>query len=585
MTGARQYKAKLSREKIVDAVVDEFPFDISDSKWIVTQEIREKFNFYVWVSIDFELKFPDGTVFTDDKYSNMLMIVKRFMKMKWENSKGDLRQIWKKLSYFIEFLVNVRGVSCLSEAWGIDEYVAHRKALGNLRCKGEKVGNGKKSNLTEGALYKYLAPVKELWHFSSQMKYGLATEPWPGRRAAKVAGVKVNEVNRTLPYDLHVFAGFIRVARKDLEAIDEVCRFILSKADFSQKISAANRLRTAAAIAIAATEGMRAEEIYALDINCLKKGGIRINNSESVDVHWIHGRIFKGEPSGGRPHKWLASDEAILAVEAMKKLRAAFEKAIKRGIFSIKQAEVFTRSRGYLFPKFRVRDGSKSFKSTNGLCALKNYIQRPEVREFLGDDVDVTHRRFRPTIARAFARLKLGDVTYFRHHFGHASWTTTRGYFLTFADDEFQSEVSDFVNSEAQNMLHDVLSSSHPLQGGRGRQIDQHRREYPVMTFEGKKALIRSLQRGHQIRVGPQSLCMAKNGSSLCSQDCLYEEEACLDCPNGVVTSHHLPVWEDMRERNRALLRDLPVGSPGEIAISENLKDIEAAIRNMGGEL
>jgi hypothetical protein len=156
---------------------------------------------------------------------------------------------------------------------------------------------------------------------------------------------------------------------------------------------------------------------------------------------------------------------------------------------------------------------------------------------------------------------------------------------LTFADDELQSEVSDYVNSEAQNLLHDVLCSPYPLQGGRGRQIEQQRREYPVMTFEGQKALLRSLQRGHQIRVGPQSLCMAKNGSPLCSQDCLYEEENCLHCPNGIVASMHLPVWEDMRERNRALLKDLPLGSPGEIAISANLKDIEAALRNMGGEL
>ncbi|MGF6553074.1 hypothetical protein [Paraburkholderia youngii] len=562
----------------------EFPFNIGDPKWVATQEIKEKFNLSDWAVIDFELKFSDGSVLMDNKYLNMLIVIQNFLKLKWEISGDNLQQFWKKLSYFIGFLVNVRGVSCLSEAWGIDEYVAYRKAMGDLKARKRQAHAGANSNLTALALYPYISSVKELWHFSSEMKYGLKIEPWAGMTAAKVAGIKSNETNRILPYDLQVFAGFIRVARKDLGAVDEVCKFILSRAPFRRRVAAANRLRTAAAIALLATEGMRPDEIYALDIDCLKKGSLYVSGGSAVDVNWIHGRIFKDEPPGGRPHQWLASDEAVLAVEAMRKLRLAFEEALKQGAIPLKEAApALVRSRGYLFPKLRVPRGSTSLKSNKGLSAIKTYIQCPEIREFLGEDTVVTHQRFRPTIARAFARLQLGDITYFKRHFGHSWWTTTRGYFLTFADDELQSEVSDCVNSEAQNLLHDVLSSPYPLQGGRGRQIEQLRREYPVMTFEEQKALLRSLQRGHQIRVGPQSLCMAKNGSPLCPQDCLYEEENCLGCPNGIVASMHLPVWEDMRDRNRVLLKDLPPGSPGEIAISENLKEIEAALRNMGG--
>lgn len=581
----KRSKAVLLNHPDKRVVVRKFPFNIGDSKWVATQEIREKFNFAEWAVIDFELKFSDGSVLVDCKYSSMLVVIQNFLKWKWETSRDNLRQFWRRLSYFIEFLVNVRGVSRLSEAWGLDEYVAYRKAMGNLRAKKWRAPNSANFHLTALGLYQYIGPVKELWHYSSQIEDGLKIEPWADKTAAKVAGVKSNDMNRVFPYDLHVFAGFIRVARKDLETVDEVCDLIVSGGSFQRRIAAANRLRTAAAIALLATEGMRPDEIYALDIDCLKKGSLSVHG-ESIDVNWIHGRIFKDEPPGGRPHQWLASDEAILAVQAMKKLSLAFEKALNQGVIPLDQAvPALVKSRGYLFEKFRARTGSTSFKSVNGLYAIKTYIQRPEIREFLGDNAVVNHRRFRPTIARAFARLQLGDVTYFKRHFGHAWWTTTRGYFLTFADDELQSEVSDSVNSEAQNLLHDVLSSPHPLQGGRGRQIEKYRREYPVMTFERQKALLRNLQRGHQIRIGPQSLCLAKNGSPLCSQDCLYEEENCLGCRNGIVASMHLPVWEDMRDRNRALLKDLPLGSPGEIAISENLKDIDLALRNMGGDL
>ncbi|WP_321964649.1 hypothetical protein [Paraburkholderia sp. J7] len=559
----------------------EFPFRIGDAAWIVTDELRGEIPKIGWKRIDFNLIFDDGSRFSDGRYTNMLYVVQKYLEFKWCSGNYRINSFWNRIRFFIAFLVNIRKVCCFSEAWGVDEYVAYRKKMGGLKGRGAKKPKND-GRLKADSLFRYIACVKELWHFSEGMEYGLRAEPWVGKTAAKVAGAKSNnEMNVVEPYELAVFAGFIRVARRDLENVDAVCKLLLSTTDYRVRIAAVNQLRTSAALAICATEGMRPDEIYSLDVNCLENG--KLNTEDGfVDVTWLNGRIFKGEPPSGRPHRWLASEETILAVSALNKVRRALDLAVKHGRIPPSDAPAIEQSKGLLFPKFRYLNGNKAFNPRAALIAIKKYIQRPECMEFLTDDTVVTHQRFRPTIARAFARLKLGDVTYFKSHFGHTSSKTTRGYFLTFADDELQADADNYINSESQNILHEILSSPFPLEGGRGRELEPLRREYPVMTFESKKALLRTLQRGHQIRIGPQSLCLARRGRALCSQDCLYEQESCLDCENGVLTNQHLPVWKDMLERNQEVLRELPVGSPGNDAISANQIEIKAAVKRLG---
>ncbi|WP_321865824.1 site-specific integrase [Paraburkholderia tropica] len=568
---------------------DDFPFEIGGASWVVTQEIRDEFKIHIWKSIKFfDLKFNNESKFTDDIYLNMLILVQNFLRSLWPFGKNSLALAWYRLRNFVTFLVDVRGIHCFSQAWGVDEYVASRKELGNLAPRRKKIEESKRQPpLRADVLYGYVLIVKNFWHFSSKLKYGLTTEPWVGKTAAQVAGISAIQngyVNRTLPYDLSVFSGFIRVARQDLEKADEACQFLLSAASWKRRIKAASNLRTSAVIVFLATEGMRPGEIYALKEDCLKKGVLKTDDG-LIDVTWIDGKIFKGERPGGRSHRWIASDDVILAVKAMLKLRKALNKAAKLpenfGGLPKDTVIAIEKSKSWLFPKLRHANGNVGVALRDGLLYLKKYIQRPECQEFVSPDLRVNHSRFRPTIARAFARLRLGDVRYFMSHFGHRTWNVTMGYFMTFMDDEIQQDFDESLKSEAQDMLHNVLSSSFPLQGGKGHELEILRREYPVMTFESRKALVRTLQRGHHFRIGPQSLCMARNGSPLCSQDCLYEEENCLDCPNGVVTEKHLTVWLDMWRRNQELLREMPDND----VVRANQVEIEAAIKNIGGNV
>ncbi|WP_322007159.1 hypothetical protein [Paraburkholderia tropica] len=566
--------------------LDNFPFEIGASEWIVTQELRDKFKIHGWARINFDLLFSDRSRFTGERYRNMLEMVQKFIREKWVSDANGMYVCWQRTTVFIQFLVNVRKVTCLSDAWGIDQYVSYRKARGTKSPCGNKE---KKEGVTPDTLYAYLKPVKQLWQFSKSFRYGLKVEPWEGKAASNVAGIRdVSGSNRVLPYDLDFFSGTIRTVHNDLVGAEKVCEFFLSTAPWQERIAAATRLRTAAALAFFAMEGMRPDEVYGLPLNCLKKG--KLNTEEGlVDVTWIDGRIYKDKPSGGVPHRWLAADEVVLAVSAMEKLWKALEKGLtlpfENGGIPEKTAPAIVASRGSLFPKLRLADGNRYITPRAALEAIKNYFRSPICEDFYSEEIAINHKRFRPTIARAIARLRMGDVRYFMSHYGHSRWSITANYFATFADDELQGDINRAELSEGQAMIDKVLSSASPLQGRRGGELESHRREYATMTFQNRKEVVRTLQRGHNIRIGPQSLCMAKKGAKICPQNCLYEQEICINCDNGVIADFHMPFWEDMWLRNQELIAELPPKSPGWITMKGNQAEIEVAIKNLGGAI
>ncbi|MGP8435028.1 hypothetical protein ACT2FY_23955 [Paraburkholderia fungorum] len=443
--------------------------------------------------------------------------------------------------------------------------------------------------MKEATLNDYLKLVKNLWRFSHEMPFGLRIEPWVGRSSAQVARVKTHGAsNQVRPFTLGEFAGFIRIALSDIEKVDEVCSLLRSGTRWDVRLAAVARLRTAASVVMFAFVGMRPEEAYRLPYDCLRKGKLATEDGV-VEVVWLCGRIYKKKPPGGVPHRWLAADEVVKAVLALRKLwrtlDAALKKPTEEGGIPEKTAPAVESSRGFLFPKLRLAGKNTGLATKTGLVALKVYVSSPEFAEVGIRPSAVNHQRFRPTLARAFARLRLGDVRYFMSHFGHEHWTTTEGYFLTFADDELQGDVDRQVKSEAQAIIDTILSSPVPLLGGKGEQFEVLRRSYPVMTFKDRKDVVRTMERGYKIRLGPQALCMVEKNGEFCPADCLYEQERCLHCQKGVVGYGHVEAWKDMYARGTEFLSGIPAESPAATVMRANLSEIKDAILTLGGEV
>jgi hypothetical protein len=554
---------------------DTFPFKIGEAKWTLTDAQRREHGWGFPVETDFALSFNDGSCFTDKKYRSMLELIQRHLATYWRGkSKGRVLGDWRRLVPFVKFCVDTRGISNFSNMWGVDLYIAHIKQRRRRTAGGATEKSGA---MTAAALQKYLDPVKQLWSFSHDKPDGLRVEPWSGRTSGNAAGVKWTGANRVLPYELWEFAGLVRISMEEIAQVDDLC-FLLTQDVSSQiKLVKLVRFRTAVQIIIFSLGSLRPDEVLALKRTCITEGKLKTTDG-IVGVTWLEGKIFKDQPPGGTPHRWLAADEIRIACDSMNKLWDTLTKCLQDKIFPPYYSEAIENSKEYLLPKFAGKELSPSLTSDASYLALKTFCREERCSSFMGSCV-VTQKRFRPTLARAFARLELGDVTYFMHHWGQRRWRTANGYFLTFADEGFQRDVTDSVRGEKEHLLRDILSSRSPLLGKRGAQIEPVRRSFATMTFEKQQDVVRHIARGHEIRIGPQSLCMAANGTKLCPQDCLYEETRCLDCHNGVIAALHLDVWKDMELRTLQLNGEFHESSPAYEALSKNLVDIQETIR------
>ncbi|ASL48114.1 hypothetical protein bAD24_III12005 [Burkholderia sp. AD24] len=555
-----------------------FPFSLGDARWTPNRRLRRRFGGKLR-EMDFGLIFRDGTILTDAAYENLLSIVQLYLKYLWDtHDPCSIVDKWMRLEHFVRFVVEHRGAKDFSQLWDVDGFIAHLKARGKLDAFGRKTGNSE--SIKGKALYAYLHPVKELWRFSSHMLFGIRDEPWAGKTSAAVAGVRFGPENAIQPYSVAEFAGFLRVAMSDIHSVDTLCASIESEGDWRSKLKLAGRLRTSACIIVLAMGSLRPEEMLKMPLDCLSYGFLETTDGKKPVV-WLCGRIYKDRPPGGEPHRWLAADEVVQTVAAMTKLRATINKLLEiENLVPANHAAGIFETNSLLIP--RLKDGVRDeLTARASLIAIQDYARRPECLAFLEPGSAVTHQRFRPTLARAFSRLKLGDVRYFMAHFGHSHYHTTLGYFATFADDEFQDDVAEGIYSEMSVVVRDILSSRAPLQGARGAQLEPLRAKFAVLAFKKQSEVVSHVVRGHSLRISPHSYCLASNDTKLCPQNCLYEETNCIHCENGVVCDAHLPIWEDMHARAIALRNMFPVGSPGANACSENLETIASTVNEL----
>lgn len=556
----------------VEGQVDDrppFPFTIGESRWekvLDTPESKWRMPGRVYFDLDCY-----GVILTNKENRKLLLMTQRYLQSVWYSHQPySVSEQWHQIKPFLAFVIKNRNVKSFSQVWGVDDFIAYLKKM-----KGEEVG--------PHGLNVCLLAVKRLWAFSKDLEDGLHDEPWAERSSSNVAGIKARVENARKPFAMDEFAQMLKTAFDDLGGVDEFCLELSALEEipdnhvWSLRIA---RFRTAAAVVVYGFVGLRPSELVSLAAGCLRSGALRTARGE-LSVTWLHGRIFKDKPPGGEPHRWIASDEVVRAISALEKLKSALLEFMKRGIgFSSTMREALTQSKGLIF--FRMEQPGKLSQISPSAVEswLQVFAQRPEVKSVLRS-ARITQSRFRPTVARAAAALKVGDLAYFRAHYGHVNSSTTMGYFETFADDLFKKWVNEEVTSRMQDVFHSILSSDGPLLGRRGEQLEPLRRQYAVMTFVDKKALVSHCVAGHQLKVGPQSYCIAPKTEKLCPPGCMYDETECTGCNNGVITEAHAPMWDDIGRRTEALTGEFPLGSPAYEAWAENLRIVEGVRKNL----
>lgn len=571
------YESNISRSH-------DFPFAMGALSWRYTPPPSES-TVHSPYQIDFDMEFKDGSSLGQKKYESLLVLLQKYLHHIWMNHPPSA--LYKNFIYlrpFLYFTVEARQATRFDELWDVDGFIFYAKDWILNRERGK---SGRHAKIVKpAALYKYLHPVKSLWIFTKGMPDGLRAEPWVGRTSSRAAGVKAATVNAVLPYSLPEFYAIVRAAQSTLADVTQVTKELqlsLGTQQFPAVLAKASSIRNSAAVLILAFTAIRPETLVALSHDSLKPGVLMTEHGE-IKVMWLHGRIFKDRPPGGEAWQWIASEEVVAAVQALLVLKRALNVCADNPRCREDLRDAIHASNPYLLPKFAKSSSRGGQLITTALLhGVKNFI-RTSSSDGLPSAKNVTLNRFRPTLARILARLGLGDIRYFMHHYGHTRIGTTMGYFGTFADDEFNDDVAEATMKEMQIVVHDILSSKTPLAGKRGKELEPLRRQYAVMTFKGREEIRSHFANGYDLKIQLHSFCMAQKGTKLCPPNCTYEELKCIGCHNGVVTEDNLLIWGDIKIRTEALADEFPIGSPAHEAWTANIADINATISTITGK-
>jgi len=570
-------KGKLQLHEISLTPAPGFPFAMGALTWRYTPELLQQPARSPY-EINFNLKFADGFSLGDAKYESLLGVVQKYLRHVWLNYYPKaMYEEFISLRPFLQFVVEEKKVNSFREVWDIDGYIFYIKEW--LLCENRKQLYVR-TIVKPATLYGYLHSVKKLWVVSRTMPDGLREEPWVGKTSTKAAGLKASRGNAVLPYSLPEFYGLVHASQMMLGTVTQVVNELqstLGTAQFSQALMKATLVRNSAALQILAFTSIRPETLVSLPQDALRAGVLATEHGE-MNVVWLCGRIFKDRPVGGEPWRWVASDEVVTAGQTLLILKSALNACAAHPKCRIDLRDAVRESNSYLLPKLAKPGRCNGQLDTATLLqGVKNFVGQSNFPHLPAAD-DTTMNRFRPTLARVLARLGLGDIRYFMHHYGHKSISTTQGYFSTFADDEFKADVAEATNSEMQAVVHDILSSKAPLAGKRGKEWEPLRREYAVMTFKARSELLRHFVNGYNMKIQPHSFCIAPKSTKLCPPNCIYEETRCLGCHNGIVAPDNLFVWQDMQQRVEGLSGEFPIGSPAHQAWLDNLADIKTTI-------
>ena len=568
-------KTKKFLHAIANAGKPPFPFAMGEHEWRLPPKISSMFQCKL-SPIIFGIQFSDGSWFTDKKYSRMFDVTQLFLKDVWENNTpAQVYDAWHALTSFVKFSVEKRTCTEFNKVYAVDEYISI--------VKNRKPHSKKSSKMRPPGITHYLFWVKKLWRFSNKMPFGLKTEPWQGRSSCEAAGTHTTTTNKVLPYSIYEFGTLIKSAIAEVQNVDSLVAYINDSSRqsrgrewFQQLPARLADFRAAASIVIFGFTGIHISTLANLTRDCIKQFPVKTQFG-TVILDWLCGRIYrKKQNMDGVEWKWVAASEVVEAVAAIEKVRQALLDNLK-GTFR----KNILRWGNLLFFSIKAGNSSTRLFLGDSLRCIRKFVEKRNLRSDDGGLIKTTHQRFRPSFARVMARLGLGDIAYFRFHYGHSDANKTLGYFATFAEDDMQADVQYWEDREKTEIIENMLSSNAPLQGKRGEQFEPLRRRFAVVSFRNMKEVAGHIARGHNIRVTPHSLCIAPRDVELCDAECVYEEAKCAGCHNGVITENHILQWESMEKKTENISGCFPPGSPAFEHWQANLTAIRQTISRL----
>lgn len=310
-----------------------------------------------------------------------------------------------------------------------------------------------------------------------------------------------------------------------------------------------DRVVDACFVIVAWLVGPRVSEIIGLELGCIERHAAA-DGSETYA--YLVGRIWKGAGKGGRPHRWVAPEPVVQAVQVLERIIEPMrQRTGGRDLW------LAMGSTGVIGPEARIQQPSAHLwlrRLNNGFAP---YVGLPD---YQGRPWWLTSRQARKTFARLVARRDRTGLDAVRAHLGHINrGMTDRHYAGT--DFDLAELVNRHAREETQTALEALMTA--PRLGGRmGRTVAASSRFRGRVVDAEVRQWVDHVLRETEMRLGvcDWGWCVYRKESAACLGDeagpnpVLRTESVCAGCANFAVSSRHRPVWAARRERNRELL-------------------------------
>jgi integrase len=337
------------------------------------------------------------------------------------------------------------------------------------------------------------------------------------------------------------------------------------------------RIYDACFVVIGWLVGARVSEILGLEAGCIE----RHKTVDGTEIAYLHGRIYKtATGSGGKPHRWIAPEPVIRAVNVLERLSAP-----ARATSCSTSLWLLTRDPTLLTQPMGIPNCSIFSWRLNG--AFREVVDLP-LHE--GKPWHINTHQGRKTFARFVGKRDRTGLYALQEHLGHISRVMTdSGYVGT--DFELAELIGEETMNETRAALEDLLTAN-ALSGHAGRMIASRSRFRGRTRGGDLKEYVDFILRdtGMVLGVCDWGYCLYRREHSACRGDdrgpngAWRTQSVCASCANFAVSEKHRPVWEERRRRNAALLTHPDLDPESRELAEQRIAECETVLVGLDGE-
>lgn len=337
------------------------------------------------------------------------------------------------------------------------------------------------------------------------------------------------------------------------------------------------RIYDACFVVIAWLVGARVSEILGLEAGCIE----RHIGPDGQEVTYLHGRIYKmATGDGGQPHRWIAPEPVVRAVDVLERLSAPIRKKLETS-----NLWMLTRDRTLLRRRIRIPH-SGAF----GVRLNSSFRKMLDLPLHQGKPWHLNAHQGRKTFARFIGKRDRTGLHALQEHLGHVSRVMTDSAYVG-TDFELAELINDEILKETRAALEDLLTASN-LSGHAGRMIAS-RSPFRGRTRDGDLGEYIDFilkDSGMVLGVCDWGYCLYRREHSACQGDdhgpneVLRTQSVCARCANFAVSERHRAVWKDRQVRNTQLLEHPALDGESRKLAQERILECDRILRGLDGE-